>query len=462
MKKRNAAEVFAFIFAVLTLAAAGCAHKTGPESTDVPDIGGAYKEMYNADFWIGNDCHKEIMSKDEIQVFNENMKNGSIYKLVDLENHPDELLEDELKERINTYSIPGKTRYTNPNARTPVTKEYYNKLRANRNMSAIKDVNPVRHAIIVNETSLRDFPDSAPSYEEEGNMDIDLFHENRMKVWEKCLVLHTSADGKWYFIQTMSFRGWISSEDAAICSKEDWKKYNERDFLVITGNRVVMDRNPYDDNTSGKEMLMGTRLPLAADSGEIDRVSTVSSYSVVLPYRGEDGRLNEKTGRIPKNADVNTGYLPLTGENIIRQSFKMLGERYGWGGSLNARDCSSFIRDIYFCFGIELPRNSAGQGAMQTRRKPNVSYMEDDKKENTIMSQHPGAILEMQGHVMIYLGAYKGKAYVIHSVYAFGESGKNGADGRKNISCVTVSDLYVTRKDGSTFLSNIKNITPFN
>ena len=59
---------------------------------------------------------------------------------------------------------------------------------------------------------------------------------------------------------------------------------------------------------------------------------------------------------------------------------------------------------------------------------------------------------------MLYLGEFNGKAYVIHDVYAFGESGKDGSEGRKNINCVTVSDLYVTRKDGSTFLENIRNI----
>ena len=32
--------------------------------------------------------------------------------------------------------------------------------------------------------------------------------------------------------------------------------------------------------------------------------------------------------------DVSVGYLSLTNEEIIKQAFKCLGDRYGWGGML--------------------------------------------------------------------------------------------------------------------------------
>ena len=54
-------------------------------------------------------------------------------------------------------------------------------------------------------------------------------------------------------------------------------------------------------------------------------------------------------------------YLPLTRANLLRQGFKFLGERYGWGHSYNARDCSGFVSEVYRSFGVQLPRNTRDQ-----------------------------------------------------------------------------------------------------
>ena len=47
---------------------------------------------------------------------------------------------------------------------------------------------------------------------------------------------------------------------------------------------------------------------------------------------------------------------------MLHQSFKFLGERYGWGHSYNARDCSGFVSEVYRSFGVQLPRNTRDQG----------------------------------------------------------------------------------------------------
>ena len=54
--------------------------------------------------------------------------------------------------------------------------------------------------------------------------------------------------------------------------------------------------------------------------------------------------------------------LPLTRANIIRQAFKFLGERYGWGHDYNARDCSGFVSEVYRSMGVQMPRNTSDQG----------------------------------------------------------------------------------------------------
>ena len=84
--------------------------------------------------------------------------------------------------------------------------------------------------------------------------------------------------------------------------------------------------------------------------------------------------------------------------------------------------------------------------------------MIDGEKLVLLQQQPAGTIIYFRGHVMMYLGSVRGVPYVIHDSYSYGESGKGGSDGRMTVNCVVVSDLNVTRKDGSTFLSNIKTL----
>jgi cell wall-associated NlpC family hydrolase len=71
--------------------------------------------------------------------------------------------------------------------------------------------------------------------------------------------------------------------------------------------------------------------------------------------------------------DTAPDYLPLTRANVIRQAFKFLGERYGWGHSFNARDCSGFTNDVYRSFGILMPPNSGAQ--VQVRNFATNSFL---------------------------------------------------------------------------------------
>src|SRR5690606_40715891 len=84
-------------------------------------------------------------------------------------------------------------------------------------------------------------------------------------------------------------------------------------------------------------------------------------WVIELPVRGDDGSLSFEPALLPRSADVADDYLPLTEANIIRQAFKFLGERYGWGHSYNARDCSGFLSEIFRSFNVLIPRNTSRQ-----------------------------------------------------------------------------------------------------
>jgi hypothetical protein len=89
----------------------------------------------------------------------------------------------------------------------------------------------------------------------------------------------------------------------------------------------------------------------------------VDNYVLKLPVRRKSGELEFKLALLPAASDVALGYMPYTRANLIRQIFKTNGNRYGWGGMLEARDCSALVLEVYRCFGFDLPRNSEDQAA---------------------------------------------------------------------------------------------------
>lgn len=155
---------------------------------------------------------------------------------------------------------------------------------------------------------------------------------------------------------------------------------------------------------------------------EVDRQPPGGNVVVMLATRGEDGNAVFKPALIARLADVSIGYLPYTQENIIRQAFKMQGQRYGWGGQFNARDCSAFLLDVFKSMGLMIPRNSSEQGGLAVGIFYEMtSDMTLEEKLAILDEVDPGAMLWMSGHVMLYLGKSGGEHYMIHdSGYARG------------------------------------------
>ena len=120
--------------------------------------------------------------------------------------------------------------------------------------------------------------------------------------------------------------------------------------------------------SSEVQLDMGVRLPFV-DNEQVPYLlngqNTYASHVVQLPTRDEQGQLVIKPAMISKTADVNLGYLDYNEQNLIKQGFKFLGERYGWGQDYNGRDCTGFVGEIYKSFGLLMPRNSGQQGSSE-------------------------------------------------------------------------------------------------
>jgi hypothetical protein len=132
----------------------------------------------------------------------------------------------------------------------------------------------------------------------------------------------------------------------------------------------------------------------------------------------------------------------------LTQAFKFLNAPYGWGGMYGEQDCSKFLQQVYATTGVLLPRNSTsqsnvGSSIVELSGLTNSSKIELLNSVATIGS----TLLHLDGHIVLYLGEYKGEPYIIHTVW--GESEEHFALGRTAVTSLNFND-YLTKIDKAT------------
>ena len=415
--------------------------------------------MLSADYWVNKlaDPDRVIMQTEAIQSFNQEIIASQPDLIHDLAAYPASLSREQLSSLISDISgtFPPGLRYA---AGKPATAAYRDSLNRLANLAGIGDVNQVRYGFAVRRTSLRSFPTADLAGNVPNFPEYDLFQETAIQPAEPLLVLHPSLDGRWSFVQTYNCRGWVNTGDLAICrNRKDWQDYQHpENFLVVTGSHIRLSANPYSPELSELELGMGCRLPLAdprSVPAVIDGQGPAGSYVVTLPVRDPSGQASFKLVLVPVSSDVSVGYPPYTRANIIRQVFKTEGERYGWGGMLDGRDCSALVVDVFGSFGFRLPRNSEEQAAEAGKT---VQFQGSPADRATLLrSLSPGIALHFPGHVMFYLGEDHGRYYVI-SALGFYVAFKDSTRPRvTQVQGVAVNDLSLRLSDGRQWLDHL-------
>lgn len=436
-------------FLLLFASAAGAAE-------DAKNFCGVTEEMQNAGYWIRHTkmARKTIMTPEEISALSAAIKKSPGTFCVDILTYPEMLPRGIVLEKMANFSArPKGKRFAGA---AEADESFWQRVEKNANREAVKETAIIRFGVAAENGIIRTLPCGEALYGEPDDILFDMNVESTVKIWEPLAVLHESADGEYFFVESPCCAGWIKKETVALTDKKTLNELAARDFYVVTGSHAVTDLSTAEPAAGRREFFMGTRLPAAGGEETVGGVSTAFSHSVLVPNRGEDGALRVVTERLPRGADITHGWLPYTQANVIKQAFKMLGERYGWGGTYGARDCSSFTRDIYLTFGIELPRNSRPQ-ALTPARHVDVSKFTAEEKERLIAAAPAGTLLQMPGHIMLYLGTVGGKPYIIHAAYSLGPSG-GGTTGVRTLNCVAVTDMEMTRRDGSRVIENIANM----
>lgn len=399
------------------------------------NILGVTSEQLTPNYWQ-NKLNKNgsgdvlLLSAEKIASFNQTQYQARTF-LFDPLSYPDVMTGDEVKSLILSISKPAKAkRYYSKNNQLTVSDydEYHNDLA----LEQIKEQVKVQFALVLKRSSLRTFPTSDRVINYKFNTDIDRFQESAVFPGEALAVLHVSRDKKWVFVQNYHYRAWLKADDIAIGERSQIADYvNHQERLVITGAKVFTATDPKRPALSALQLEMGTSLPLithkAFQNFELSGQNPYASYIVLMPSKGETGTLTIEPVLIPRSADVSVGYLPLTANTLIEQSFKFLGERYGWGHDFNGRDCSGFIGEIFKVFGLYLPRNSDQQsdtniGINQRFKSKEIT----PKKLEALTRLKVGDLIFLSGHVVMVIGFEQDQPYVIHDVYDLNYENEQG------------------------------------
>lgn len=427
------------------------------------DVIGMSEIQLSPSHWIDKltQDNTPLMSQKNIAQFNLNLLHANPY-VVDPLSMPARLSKVQLLEKIRSISKPSNQKRFYDNGEQLSQKDYALYIEST-NQNAVKAENIVTFGLVLKRSVLRTFPTLDRVFKWGKDRDLDRFQESGLFPGDVVAILHESIDKQWVLVQAYNYLAWMPKEDMAIGNKSDISAFkNDENFIVVTGSKIFTNYVPNQESLSNIQLDMGIRLPLAKRSEYSDALygqNPFANYIVKFPVMNAEGKLAFKFVPVPRGQDVSVGYLSFTKQNLVTQSFKFLGERYGWGHDYNGRDCTGFIGEIYKSFGVLMPRNSGQQAKGEYGQ--NHFFSEDASKMDKLKvleTMQVGDLIYIPGHVMMYLGMENSKPYVIHDV-----KGLSFIDDRDEIYRGTLNGVSVTPllplKDHASSQDYVNNIT---
>ncbi len=392
-----------------------------------------------AEFWIDKvkNPNRIIMSSKEINEFNNNVAYQQ-NKLTYFKDINGNYSGSWVKKSIlgMQKSISSIAQYFEDGNRVP--NSFFNEIKEYMDLDNIESSVDTRYALTVNYTNQKIIPTKLSLLKKKEQIFFDRNQNSALDIATPIAILHSTKDRKWHYGVAPTSSGWVRDKDIAFTEKKEIEDYlNTKNFIITTNAKsAVMVAGEYYDY-----LRMGVRLPF---------ILTVDNMTMVLiPTRDSDGKLVLSNATI-KTDNVNRGYLSYTPKNILTQAFKFLNAPYGWGGSFGEQDCSKFIQEIYATVGIKMPRNSLSQSRVNSNYMELESLSKDAKIDLLINSAPIGStIIHLQGHIMLYIGDYKGEPYVIQTVW--GESSRHYALGRTAVTSLNFNN-YIDKIDRATII----------
>ena len=380
---------------------------------NIKDIDDSYIEIVpeNSNAFILNLSDNDtLLTLDEIKEYNRviESKTNYLYNM-----NITSISKEEILNYINAYTISKLPKYDNGKL---ITNSDINDILENRNIENVKDTKLLK-ALVVNRTNLKSFPTELHFFDSPNDTNFDNLQESEMHINTPVLVMHKSKDGKFVFVLTHTYVGWIKEADIVYVSDEDYDDFiNSNKFGIITEPFVEVDNKLLD---------MSVKLPFIETTNE--------GYKFIIPSKDSNNNLIKKEIVITRDK-AHIGYLPYTKRNVYIEAFKYENIPYSWGSMDYGVDCSSYVANVYRTFGFIFPRNTSSQNSSVGK----VISLEGktDKEKLDIISGSEPSLLYMDGHVLIYLGVDNQIHYVI---------GANGGNAFKVVKEELNSSNYLSK-----------------
>jgi len=256
---------------------------------------------------------------------------------------------------------------------------------------------------------------------------FDLLQVSSLWVGTPVTVEHISRDGNWALVETALAPGWVRADHLSYVDENFMAQYASKPLATIIAENVPLVSGPGPQVAAG----VGAVLPVEDTDGMRLRVA--------VPV-GRDGQAQTQPVWLTQEQAALMP-MPATPANISHAADQMMGQPYGWGGLDNKRDCSAATRDTLAPFGIWLPRNSAAQA--KSGAYIDLTGMSNEEKEQAILKDGVPylTLIWLPGHIMLYIGQYKGHPVVFHDMWGMKTLEADGSEGRKVVGKAVVTTL---------------------
>ncbi len=389
--------------------------------------------MTTPGFWIGRHSNPDtvILSPQEIIRLNRQIRE-ELHLTKDLSQWPQSASGEALRARLRTQfnDLQSRALVRLNGERPPAA--YWPSMEAALNLDAIPVEMARQYGLIVRYADQRFLPLEEGLYAQAYDVDFDELQNSALDIGTPVVILHRSLDGQWLWVESSLSAGWVKAKNAAAVREDQIKLFWSTPFVVVTAPKADIYLNREMTDFYGS-VLMGARLPLMRADGDC--------LQITIPRREADGSATLVPGFVA-TADIHAGYLTYTPRHVLTQAFKMIHQPYGWGGMYGGQDCSKFLQEVFATVGIELPRDSKNQIQTGEATALGDAATPGADKLRVLADSAIGGItlLGMKGHIMLYLGVIEGRAYAIHSFWAYRRP-RGGRDETFVVNRAAVSDL---------------------
>jgi len=336
------------------------------------------------------------------------------------------------------------------------SRAWFNELNKLANMRNYPNIRS--KAITVRNTNLRNLPTNKPLFKDFNIAGEGYPFDNLQKsaIWANTpvFVSHISADKAWVFVESPRIPGWLPIEDIAFVDNNFIRTWKSGNYIAVTNDKIsIVDEN----NLFRFKANVGSIFPKIREDN--------NNYQILIAITDENHRAKIKTAYIAKEFAISKP-LKLSQANIAEVANHLLNKPYGWGGMYENRDCSLTTRDLFTPFGLWLPRNSKAQ-AKTAGKYISLKNLSLKQKEQMIINRGIPylTLLWKEGHIMLYIGTFKGKALVFHNFWGIITKDHRGKEDRKIVGKSAITTLRpgdeldnIDDKKGN-FLRNIVGMT---